>query len=101
MEPNRVAVVIKDAGNQWEGLRSSLGLGVEMIDTHLFVIGKINMPASRAGIYKEGLEFLKSDLEGKTFTDNLKNVESWGVFEYLPLPQMTRRLREYDLIIPF
>jgi hypothetical protein len=101
MAPRKVAVIIKDVENQWEGLRSSLGLGVEMIDTHLFVIGEIKVPDDRLDGYKDNLEYLKDDLEAEIFTDNKTNVEKWGFFEYMSLDEMGKKLREYDLIIPF
>ncbi len=101
MEPRKVAVIIKDAENQWEGLRSSLGLGVEMIDTHLFVIGEIQMRDDRVEGYKDNLEYLQDDLEAETYTNNKANVEKWDFFEYMSLDDMGKKLREYDLIIPF
>ncbi len=101
MQPNRVAVVIRDVNNQWEGLRSSLGLGLEMIETDMFVIGKVEMPEDRVEGYKENLEFLKDELEGHHYTDTQANVEKWGLFEHLSLDDMAQKLCEYDLVIPF
>jgi hypothetical protein len=101
METKKAAVIIRNANNQWEGLRSSLGLGVQMIDTHMFVVGEVQMPADRFEGYKENLEFLKDDLEGEIYTDNAANVEKWGFFEYISLDNMGKKLFEYDLIIPF
>jgi hypothetical protein len=101
MELNKTAVIIRDAKNQWEGLRSSLGLGVEMIDTHMFVIGKVQIPDDRVEGYRENLEYLKDDLEGEIYTDNKLNLEKWGLFEYMSLGDMGQKLCEYDLIIPF
>ncbi len=101
MEPKKVAVLIRDVNNQWEGLRSSLGLGVEMIDTHMFVIGEVRMPDSRVEGYKENLDYLKEDLEAEIYTDCAANVEKWGFFEYRSLDDIAKKLVEYDLIIPF
>ncbi|MFH1242256.1 MAG: hypothetical protein V1689_07825 [Pseudomonadota bacterium] len=101
MEPNRVAVVIRDVNNQWEGLRSSLGLGLEMIETDMFVIGEVKMPEDRVEGYKENLEFLKEELEGRHYTDTQANVEKWDLFEYMSLDDMAKKLSEYDLVIPF
>ncbi len=100
MEPNKVAVIIRDVDNQWEGLRSSLGLGIEMIETHMFVIGEVQMPDDAVEGYKENLEFL-DELEGKNYTDNQANVDKLGFFEYLSLDDMVQMLRDYDLIVPF
>jgi hypothetical protein len=101
MELKKIAVIVRDLKNQWEGLRSSLGLGVEMIDTHMFVIGKVQMPDDRVEGYKENLEYLKDDLEAEVYTDNKSNLEKWGFFDYMPLDRMGKKLCEYDLIIPF
>ncbi len=101
METKKAAVIIRNAGNQWEGLRSSLGLGVQMIDAHMFVIGEVQMPEDRFEGYRENLEFLKDDLEAEIYTDNKANVDKWGFFEYLSLDNMGKKLFEYDLIIPF
>lgn len=101
MEPNKVAIVIRDAENQWEGLRSGLGLGLEMVEADLFVIGEVNMSEDRVEGYKENLEFLKEELECQHFTDTRANVDKWGFFEYISLDDMAKKLCEYDLIVPF
>jgi hypothetical protein len=101
METKKAAVIIRNSNNQWEGLRSSLGLGVQMIDAHMFVIGEVRMSEDRFEGYKENLEFLKDDLEAEIYTDNAANVEKWGFFEYMSLDNMGEKLFEYDLIIPF
>ena len=101
MKPDKVAIIIRAPKNQWEGLRSSLGLGVEMIDTDAFVIGEVNMPADRVEGYKDNLEYLKDDLEAHIYSDNQANVEKWDFIEYLSLDDMARKISGYDLIIPF
>ena len=101
MEPNKVAVVIREPNNYWEGLRSSLGMGLEMIETDMFVIGEVTQPEDRIEGYKENLEFLKDELEGNHYTDTQANVDKWGFFEYMPIEKIAEKLREYDLVIPF
>ncbi len=101
MKPEKVAIIIREPNNQWEGLRSSLGLGVEMIDTHAFVIGEVNIPTDRVEGFKENLEYLKDDLEAHIYTDNQANVEKWDFIEYLSLDDMAQKMSEYDLVIPF
>jgi len=101
MEPNKVAVVIRDPNNYWEGLRSSLGLGLEMIQTDMFVIGEVNMPEERVEGYKDNLGFLKDELEGNHYSDEKANIEKWGFFEYMSLDDMAKKLQEYDLVMPF
>ena len=101
MKADLVAVIIRDPNNYWEGLRSSLGMGLEMIETHVFALGEIQMPEDRVEGYKENLEFLKDELEGKVFTDTKANVEKWGFFEYMSPDDMGKKLGDYDLVIPF
>lgn len=101
MKPNKVAIVIRDKHNLWEGLRSGLGLGIEMIEAHMFVIGEVQMPDDRVEGYQENLEFLQDDLECMLYTDHQADVEKWGFFEYMPFDDMAQKLCEYDLIIPF
>ena len=101
MKPNKVAMIIRDAKNQWEGLRTSIGLGIEMIETHMFVLGEVQAADNRFEGYRGNLAFLKDDLEGKNYTDNHTNIEKWGFFEYMSLEDTANKLGEYDLIIPF
>lgn len=101
MKPNRVALIIRDPHNQWEGLRSSLGLSIEMIETDMFVLGEVRIPGERVDGYKENLEYLIEELECKAYTDNNENVEKWGFFDYITLDDMAKKLPGYDLIIPF
>lgn len=101
MEPNKVAMVIRDVDNQWEGLRSGLAMGLEMIETDMFVIGEVSMPEDRVDGYKENLEFLKDELECQHFTDSQANVGKWGFFEYMSFDEIAKKLCEYDLVVPF
>ena len=101
MKADLVAIVIRDPNNYWEGLRSGLGLGLEMIESHVFVLGEVNMPDDRVEGYKENLEFLKDELEGNHYTDTQANVDKWGYFEYMSVEDMAKKLPEYDVVIPF
>ncbi len=100
MEPNKAAILIRDTENQLEGLRSCIGLNMDMIEAHLFVIGEVQIPEEQAETFRENLEFL-DDLEGKHFTETRANIEEWGYFKHIPLDDMAVMLRDYDLIIPF
>ena len=100
MKTNKVAIIIRDESNLWEGLRSCLGLGVEMIETHMFVLGRVCIFEERENAYGENLEFLKN-LESRAITDNEENVVRGNLFEHMSLDGIARMLPEYDLIIPF
>jgi hypothetical protein len=101
MEPKNIAVIIRDVTNQWEGLRSTLGVAIDFEGPHMFVIGELQVPEEKIAIYKESLEYLADVLEGKNYTDNKADLEKWDFFEYMSLDDMARKLPEYDLIIPF
>jgi hypothetical protein len=101
MEAKNLAIIIRDVSNQWEGLRSTLGVAIDFEGPHMFVIGELQIPEDRVAIYKESLEYLADVLEGKNYTDNKANLEKWDFFEYMSLDDMARKLPEYDLIIPF
>jgi hypothetical protein len=101
MKADFVAILIRDPNNYWEGLRSGLGLALEMIEAHVFVLGEVKMPEDRVEGYKDNLEFLKDELEGNHYTDTQANVDKWGFFEYMSLEDMGKKLTEYDLVIPF
>lgn len=101
MEPKNVAVIIRDVTNQWEGLRSTLGLAIDFEGPHMFVIGELQVPEDKDAIYRESLEYLADTLEGKNFTTHKANLENWDFFEYISLEDLAQKLKEYDLIIPF
>ena len=100
MEIRKAAVIVREAENQLEGLRSCLGMGVEMIEAHYYVIGKLQIPGDRAGDFQESLELL-DDLDGRAFTDTRSNLDNYEIFEFLPVDEMGPRLAKYDLVIPF
>lgn len=101
MKSDKVAVIIRDQNNYWEGLRSSIGMGLEMIEADVFVLGKVEMPEDRVAGYKENLEFLQEELECHLYTDTQANVDTWGLFTYMTLGDMSKKITEYDLVIPF
>lgn len=101
MKVSKVAVIVRDNANYWEGLRTSLGLAIEMIETHLIVLGKVSIAAERAAGFAENLEFLIDELEGRAFTDTRANLDEWDYFEYLSAESVAQSLDEYDLVIPF
>ena len=101
MEAEKIMVMVREPDNYWEALRTALGLAVEMIETHVFVLGQVHISEDRVEGFKENLEFLIDDLEGEAYTDSLENVEKWGYFEYLSVEDAARSLDEYNLIIPF
>jgi hypothetical protein len=93
----KVAVLINNENQQYEGLRSSLGMMLYNTAVQMFVADKEIANMDEA--YKDNMEFL-DEMEGERFSNNPANVEKYG-FKYASIEQMGEMLRQADLIIPF
>ena len=93
----KVAVLINNESQQYEGLRSSLGMMLYNTAVQMFVIDKEIANMDEA--YHDNMEFL-DEMEGERFSNNPANVEKYG-FKYATIEQMGEMLRQADLIIPF
>lgn len=102
MEANKVAILVKEPVDSWEGLRSTLGLLVEnMWVAAFFIDTEVELPAEKSEEeFSENLEMLE-DLEGEVYTNVQANVDKWGYFQYLPLEEMPAKIKEYQLVVPF
>ncbi|MBI4800121.1 MAG: hypothetical protein HY794_15615 [Desulfarculus sp.] len=98
----RVAILIREPGDAWEGLRSALGLMVENLVADCYFIGaSVKLPAGKTpGDFQDSLELL-ADLDGQCFTDNPADAESYRLLTHASLEQMAARLPGYGLVIPF
>ena len=93
----KVAVVIKDPDQQYEGLRTSLGLLLEAAQVQMFVLN--HEIAGMDEAYRENMEFL-DEMEGERFSNNSANVEKYG-FKHITLVEVATKINEADLVIPF
>lgn len=93
----KVAVLIKDVDQQYEGLRTSLGLLLEAASVHMYVLD--HEIANMDEAYRDNMEFI-DEMEGKRFSNHPANVAKYG-FEPVTIEEMLARLKEADLIIPF
>ncbi len=93
----KVAVLINNENQQYEGLRSSLGMMLYNTAVQMFVVDKEIANMDEA--YQDNMEFL-DEMEGERFSNNPVNVEKYG-FKYASIEQMGEMLRQADLIIPF
>jgi len=93
----KVAVLIKDFEQQYEGLRTSLGLLLEASWVYMYVLD--HEIDSRDEIYMENLEFM-DEMEGERFSNNQVNIEKYG-FQLTNIEEMLAKLKEVDIIIPF
>lgn len=93
----KVAVLIKNPDQQYEGLRSSLGMLLYNTHVQMFVLNQEVADMDEA--YEDNMGFL-DEMEGERFSNNLANVEKYG-FNYASTEQIGEMLRAADLVIPF
>lgn len=93
----KVAVVIKDVDQQYEGLRTSLGLLLDATEVKMFVLD--NEIADFSEAYSDNFEFI-DEMEGESFSNNTVNVEKYG-FKHATLEEMAAMMKSADIVIPF
>jgi hypothetical protein len=92
-----IAVLIKDVNQQYEGLRTSLGLLLEAASVQMYVLNHEIGNMDEA--YSENMEFI-DEMEGERYSNHPANVEKYG-FKPITIEEMLVKLKEADLIIPF
>ncbi len=92
-----VAVLIKDVKQQYEGLRTSLGLLLEASEVHMYVLNHEIAVMDEA--YHDNMEFI-DEMEGERFSNNKANVEKYG-FQYASLEDIIERVKQARFVIPF
>lgn len=92
-----VAVLIRDVEQQYEGLRTSLGLLLEASEVHMYVLDHEIAVMDEA--YQENMEFI-DEMEGERFSNNMANVEKYG-FKYVTLDDVIKRIKQAKFVIPF
>lgn len=92
-----VAVLIKDVEQQYEGLRTSLGLLLEASEVHMYVLNHEIGNMDEA--YRDNMGFI-DEMEGQRFSNNPANVEKYG-FKPVTIDEIIERLKQVDVIIPF
>ena len=93
----KVAVLIKDVEQQYEGLRTSLGLLLEDAEVQMIVLN--NEIGNMDEAYHDNMEFL-DEMEGERFSNNPANVDKYG-FKYFTIADIAARINESDIVIPF
>ncbi|MBF0496639.1 MAG: hypothetical protein HQK58_08710 [Deltaproteobacteria bacterium] len=100
MRAEKVILLVREERDQWEGLRSTLGLGVENLWVACcFINTEIKMKPDKEQGFKENLEMLE-ELEGEVYTNVPVNAERYKM-KYLELKDLAKKLSEYDLVVPF
>jgi len=94
---SKVAVLIKNPEQQYEGLRSSLGMLLYNTEVRMFVLN--DEIANMDEAYEDNMGFL-DEMEGERFSNNKTNVEKYG-FQYATVEQIGEMLRQAEVVIPF
>ena len=92
----RAAVVIKNADQQYEGLRICVGLLLNGARVEMYVLQDEIDGQDEA--YRDNLEFA-DEMNGRRYSNNPANVENYG-FRYVTLAKMAGRLSQADVVIP-
>ena len=93
----KIALLINDPDQQFEGLRTALGLLLANAEVQMFVLN--HEIAHMNDDYRENLEFL-DEMEGEYFSNNQTNVNEHG-FNHATVEEIAAKLKEADHIIPF
>ena len=94
---DKIAVLVKDVDQQYEALRTSLGLLLEMAEVQMFVMN--HEIANMDEAYSENMEFL-DEMEGERYTNNTANAEKYG-FKFLTTSEIVEKLKAASIVIPF
>ena len=94
---DKVAVLIKDVDQQYEGLRTSLGLLLEAATVQMYVLNHEIKNMDEA--YRDNMEFI-DEMEGERYSNHPANIEKYG-FKPITTEELLIQLKEVDLIIPF
>lgn len=93
----KVAVLIKDIDQQYEGLRLSLGALLDDMDIQMVVLN--HEIANMDEAYRDNMEFLE-EMKGQRISNNMGNAEKYG-FQHATIREIAQRLKDVDLIIPY
>ncbi len=93
----KVAVIVKEPGQQYETLRTSLGALLEDAEVKMIVLD--HEIANMDEAYSDNMEFL-DEMEGERFSNNSGNVEKYK-FQNATIEEIGQYLNEADVVIPF
>ena len=93
----KVVVLIKDPEQQYEGLRTSLGLLLDATEVTMCVLDHEIADFNEA--YCDNLEFI-DEMEGTSYSNNPVNIEKYG-FKAATRDEMVELMKLSDVVIPF
>jgi hypothetical protein len=92
----KVAFLVKDKEEDWEGLRSALGVAVGNNSVYLFVL---NHEVEMTNPYRENLDWLL-EMDGELYSNDPANWEKHR-FQPITYEALGKKLKSMDYIIPF
>jgi hypothetical protein len=103
----KAVVLIRDPKQQYEGLRTSLGLLLESVEVKMVVLDH-EVVVLAAGKDKDEDAFEEyfdnmgyiDEMDGERYSNNHRNVEKWGFKPATP-DVIAALLRDADNVIPF
>ena len=102
----KAVVLIKDPKQQYEGLRTSLGLLLESVEVKMIVLHhEVAALAAKDEDeeafeeYFDNMEFI-DEMDGERYSNNQRNVDKWGFKPATP-DVIATLLRDADNVIPF
>lgn len=93
----RAAIIIRDPQQQYEGLRTSVGLLLAGVAVQMFVLHHEIENMDEA--FRENMAFM-DEIGGKRYSNNSENAEKYG-FTHLTIARTANKIRQADIIIPF
>jgi hypothetical protein len=102
----KVSVLIRDPKQQYEGLRTSLGLLLESVEVKMIVLHHEVAALAAKDEDEEAFEeyfdnmgFI-DEMDGERYSNNQRNIDEWG-FKPAPPEVIATLLRDADNVIPF
>ena len=102
----KVAVLIRDKEQQYEGLRTSLGLLLESVEVKMFVldhevVALANKESDEEAYeeYFDNMGFI-DEMDGERYSNNRENVDKHG-FKHATPEETVAILTDADIVIPF
>ncbi len=102
----KVALLIRDPKQQYEGLRTSLCLLRESVEIKMIVLDHevsalSNKEADEEAYeeYFDNMGFI-DEMDGERYSNNRRNVEEHG-FKHTTAEETAAMLRDADIVIPF
>lgn len=93
----QATVIIKDPEQQYEGLRTSIGLLLENFKVQLIVLHHEIADMDEA--FRDNMAFV-DEMKGERYSNNSANVENYG-FRHVTLADVAHKMLTADVIIPF